>query len=267
MNKNHWLFILAVLITLGLFGVEREQVERFLDGMGLGVCVYRPGIDRLRFCDVAGDVLAEWGVESNQFISALNEYALRISNEVGDGSNRQDVVRLRRVLNILNDYDGSNSSETFAFCATNSNDASVAYSAARQYSVNTAADSAISLLTASVHHVSSGMLNYIQGGVSSAFDDLGGTVVQTNKLISLEMNYIAQNKKRWGESDGYICRWWPDYATSSNRYLAAQRALQVVPPPASSNYLNRVIAELEALPPGTMQLLPTNHLGTAWSEE
>ena len=56
------------------------------------------------------------------------------------------------------------------------------------------------------------------------------------------------------------------YARHEVCYVAAQLARQADPPCASSNYLARVIAELEALPPGTMQMLPTNHLGQAWQE-
>ena len=88
----------------------------------------------------------------------------------------------------------------------------------------------------------------------------------TNKVLSVALGCLNE-MGAWKQADFETRFLWPEYATSSNRYLAAQRALQIVPPPASSNYLNRVIAELEALPPGTMHLLSTNHLGTAWSEE
>ena len=56
------------------------------------------------------------------------------------------------------------------------------------------------------------------------------------------------------------------YARHEVCYVAAQRARAADPPCVSSNYLARVIAGLEALPPGTMQMLPTNHLGQAWQE-
>ena len=111
-----------------------------------------------------------------------------------------------------------------------------------------------------------GLRERAYAGVYNGFNSKESSETRTNEMICVAMSALPSVRMGWGQTDREICRWWPDYATSSNRYLAAQRALQIVPPPASSNYLNRVIAELEALPPGTMHLLPTNHLGTAWSE-
>ena len=260
------LMVSLVLFGFSLQGVDFDEVERFLDKQGLGVCVYRPGADRLSFQEVCGEALATWGVGSNQLFSVLRDYAVDRVRTNGFATNRLEVVRVRRALNMLKDYDGVNSAETFLQCATNCGNASVAYSAFRQYALSGGIDAAIGVLAQESGVGSPETAVFVQGGASSAFDDIGGTSTQTNKMISLEMRHILFCRRRWSESDGYVCRWWPDYATSSNRYVAAQRALQAIPPPASSNYLNRVIAELEALPPGTMRMLSTNHLGQAWQE-
>ncbi len=102
-------------------------------------------------------------------------------------------------------------------------------------------------------------------GMFMAFKETRTSHAVTNRIVSLGMKALPRGET-FGWFDDRMCEWWPAYATSSNRYLAAQLARQADPPCVSSNYLNRVIAELEALPPGTMQMLSTNHLGQAWQE-
>ena len=102
-------------------------------------------------------------------------------------------------------------------------------------------------------------------GLCWAFDARSSSSTVTNRVLALGMKLLPAGES-FGHFDSRLTSWWPAYATSSNRYVSAQRALQADPPCASSNYLARVIAELEALPPGTMQMLSTNHLGQAWGE-
>ena len=102
-------------------------------------------------------------------------------------------------------------------------------------------------------------------GVFRGLNSRISTSVETNRVVSIALTCLGRHVA-WKESDCEVCYLWPAYATSSNRYVAAQLARAADPPCASSNYLARVIAELEALPPGTMQMLPTNHLGQAWQE-
>ena len=102
-------------------------------------------------------------------------------------------------------------------------------------------------------------------GVFRGLNSRISTSVETNRVVSIALTCLGRHVA-WKESDCEVCYLWSAYATSSNRYVAAQRARAADPPCVSSNYLARVIAELEALPPGTMQMLPTNHLGQAWQE-
>ena len=266
MSRKPWFALLAVMWQSILSGVTQDQVQSVLDRQGRGACVYKSGLERPSFHDIFGTVWEDRGVESNQLFDILREYAVTVAATDGLITNRTEVLRLRRVLNILNDYDGFNSTDTFLRCATNCCDISVAYSSFRQYALNAGVDRAMDVLNTGIQGVPQERTLCIQGGAASAFDDHGGSTTQTNRMISLEMRNVLQLQNRWSESDGYICRWWPAYATSSNRYVAAQLAREANPPCASSNYLARVIAELEALPPGTMQMLSTNHLGQAWQE-
>ena len=59
-------------------------------------------------------------------------------------------------------------------------------------------------------------------------------------------------------ADQTLCELWGPYATSSNRYVNIGAGIGRVANNAVSGYLLEAKASLEALPPGTMQMLSTN---------
>ena len=216
---------------------------------------------------ICGSSIDEMSVTTNRFFDVVREYCTNLCSRAA-ATNEQQATKCKGALNLLRDYDPLRSNDTFAFCATNSTDATISFVAALSYAEHAGLDQAAELLRSSQENHAQQMNHAAIGrGIIRSFERHGGSAAETNKAVLIVLDAMDKAYGRWHIFDKSACRWWPDYATSSNRYLAAQRALQVVPPPASSNYLNRVIAELEALPPGTMHLLPTNHLGTAWSEE
>ena len=77
----------------------------------------------------------------------------------------------------------------------------------------------------------------------------------TNKVLSVALGCLNE-MGAWKQADFETRFLWPEYATSSNRYLAAQRALQIVPPPASSNRKISPTKRRLTVPPVAMRLVP-----------
>ena len=213
---------------------------------------------------ICGPTIEAMGGDTNRFFDLARAYCTNLCMNVGP-LDRNGLMQYRGVLNILRDYDATRSKESFAYCATNSQDEAMTFVSALCYSECASDVERASLYVSSVDGAQ-GTRDSICRGIVRAFEINGGSGVETNRMALLGLSMLSSQISCWHLVDKDVCVWWPDYATSSNRYVAAQRALQTVPPPASSNYLNRVIAELEALPPGTMRMLSTNHLGQAWQE-
>ena len=73
--------------------------------------------------------------------------------------------------------------------------------------------------------------------------------------VANEYNQHAWSAKKF---DVHACDLWPMYATSSNRLDYINMHLADDVPSKVSNYFANARSELLALPPGTMQMLPTN---------
>ena len=98
------------------------------------------------------------------------------------------------------------------------------------------------------------------GVFCNVFDNAPRSNAETNRLVGLLVNASARYcgwMTDW-ELDERKCKYWTGYATSSNRLEHINSALLNAMPAHSSNYFNNVRNELLALPPGTMQMLPTN---------
>ena len=96
--------------------------------------------------------------------------------------------------------------------------------------------------------------------ICNAFDKTPRMNAETNRLVGLLINASARYcgwMTAW-ELDERKCAYWSGYAASSNRLEHVNFALANEMPPHASNYFNNARSELLALPPGTMQVLPTN---------
>ena len=261
---------LVVLLVLGfscaIFArTESERVQALVDAFS-HFDLMPTGMSEVHVSDVMGPCVDELGCETNQFMSVLRSYCTNVCVR-GDMASRTDRARFKGALELLDAYSPEDSIETFAFCATNNGDAALVRFATLAYAKPCGVDARIAFYDSpGVADLSDKLRDSVCKGIVSAFDLNGGDGVSTNKMACFAIRMLSAQIGCWGGLDESLCAWWPAYATSSNRYVAAQRALQADPPRASSNYLARVIAELEALPPGTMQMLSTNHLGQAWGE-
>ena len=84
------------------------------------------------------------------------------------------------------------------------------------------------------------------------------SVSVTNRYVWLSLSDMARHP--WGAvCDTTLFDCWPAYLTSSNRLVALNMCLeQGGMSPSSTNEVLRIRNQLLALPPGTMQMLPTN---------
>ena len=95
-------------------------------------------------------------------------------------------------------------------------------------------------------------------GSRMAFGRERPSTAVTNRYAWLSLSAIA--KHPWGAvCDTTLFKCWPEYVTSSNRLESLNLCLeQGGMSDVSSNAIIRIRNELLALPPGTMQMLPTN---------
>ena len=258
--------ILMLALSESVFALDAQQhVEALVDALS-HLDVLPAGVTEVGLSEVIGHCAEELGCETNQFVDAVRTYCTNICVR-GNMSNRLDRARFKGTLMLLDEFAQGDSLETFAFCVTNNADPTLAGYSMLAYAKACDVDGALAFHERAGEALSAEIKkDAVCKGVLSAFVLNGGDVQATNAMVRFGLSALSSRSGCWGALDEHLCDWWPDYATSSNRYVAAQRALQTVPPPASSNYLNRVIAELEALPPGTMRMLSTNHLGQAWQE-
>ena len=213
---------------------------------------------------LCGPTIDELGGNTNLFFDLVRAYCTNLCGRIGV-TNRDELAQCRAALNILRDYDAIRSKPTFVYCATNCQDVSLVFASALCYSECASSTERHSLYR-EIADMPLEVRTEITRGIIRAFSLNGGSGVETNQMTLLGLNVISDQLSCWRQTDKCISVWWPAYATSSNRYVAAQLAREANPPCVSSNYLARVIAGLEALPPGTMQMLSTNHLGQAWQE-
>ena len=95
-------------------------------------------------------------------------------------------------------------------------------------------------------------------GSRMAFGQERPSAAVTNRYAWLSLSVIA--KHPWGAvCDTTLFKCWPEYVTSSNRLESLNLCLeQGGMSPSSTNEVLRIRNQLLALPPGTMQMLPTN---------
>ena len=252
---NKIMMIVALVVPGGLIGGS-TLMDRFLDGIAsVDVLPEEDPVPTTLLADYPGIVLFE-GVENDaDFVRLLEGTATNLAYSATIVTNEDAELRLSTAMMLLGQYSLTNSLPVFEAIVTNG------------LAVDVVPEAAFYLGEA--NGIMSGPLRgWLANAYEGVFRGLNSriaTSVETNRVVSIALTCLGRHVA-WKESDCEVCYLWPAYATSSNRYVAAQLAREANPPCASSNYLARVIAELEALPPGTMQMLSTNHLGQAWQE-
>ena len=258
------LLVLALIVVLPACA-ENDCVVRLLDALS-HVDLLPDGVRNASIADICGPAIDELGCGTNQFLEFVGSYCTNLC-VTGDMEDRATRTRFKEAIALLDDYAPASSASAFAFCATNCPVPSVIKYCSLAFAKSAGVDEAVALYGRdNVSQLSQPLRVALCEGVSVAFEVTGGSSSSTNRMVLFGLNVLSERNNYWGQMDETLCCWWPAYATSSNRYVAAQLARQADPPCASSNYLARVIAKLEALPTGTMQMLPTNHLGQAWGE-
>jgi len=96
--------------------------------------------------------------------------------------------------------------------------------------------------------------------IREVFEKAPRSVAETNRIVSLLLHMSNEYQYEWSawKFDWNACALWPGYSTSSNRleYINVHFGEGVALP--VSNEFAYVRSQLFALPPGTMQMLPTN---------
>ncbi len=88
--------------------------------------------------------------------------------------------------------------------------------------------------------------------------DRNASEAVTNRMVRFFLNLADRGQWETSLPDTTLCEMFKGYSTSSNRYEHIVSRIPTATSLNMSNYLFSVRSELLALPPGTMQMLPTN---------
>ena len=270
MRKN-WFVALTMIGCLIAAHAEyaEDALDRFLDGIAsedvLPEQDYEPTTP---IADYPGIVRCLGVTNDASFIRLIEDKVINLANEKSTVTNADARLRLSAAMLLLHDYSLTNSLPVFMAVVTNTTSESVVEEAAVNIGVGCGPSvELVRFLRADdCARMQDGLLAKAYAGVFRGLNCGNGDEVATNRTISIALRCLGDGRL-WFPADVELTYIWGPYSVSSNRYLAALSVRDREHNASLVNYLNRVIAELEALPPGTMQLLPTNHLGTAWSEE
>ena len=84
------------------------------------------------------------------------------------------------------------------------------------------------------------------------------TAIVTNRAVRFFLGAAMEARGCEVVADQSLCELWPAYAISSNRHAVITGEIGNVSNRVERQYLMEVKAQLESIPPGTMQMLPTN---------
>lgn len=263
--------VMAVLAFLGmhLWGdmSPQEQLSEFLIGMAADDISDENEFVPTTVENDCSVYLAEHGMTASQLVASVSTLVREMTTDTAVSTN-SFVYRVYSCgLAFLSDYAGTDASQIFAYTMTNCVAEEIVDLASYCYcKKNMEVNCGAGIYSSpEFWNIPTPRRARAVDGLCWALDSHGGSAAVTNRILGMTMRLLPKGES-FGHFDRRLIAWWPAYATSSNRYVAAQLAREANPPCASSNYLARVIAGLEALPPGTMQMLSTNHLGQAWQE-
>ena len=94
--------------------------------------------------------------------------------------------------------------------------------------------------------------------VSHSVCDKQCSVQVTNRVVRFFLDVASAGCGGEIVADKTICSFWGEYAFSSNRYCHITSNLASCENLMKTNYLHSIKLQLESLPLGTMQMLPTN---------
>ena len=104
----------------------------------------------------------------------------------------------------------------------------------------------------------SSKVGYLSLAVSHFVCDKQHPVQVTNRVVRFFLDVASAGCGGEIVADKALCSFWGEYAFSSNRYCLVTSNLASCENFMKTNYLHAVKMQLESLPPGTMQMLPTN---------
>lgn len=268
MKCKIWLVCLGCVLFAAQVASAGDLMDRFLDGVSSEDVLTEEEPVLTNLVNDYPGIVRFWGITNDvDFVPLLEAKVSSLANSGVTATNADERMRLSTAMLLLSEYNLTNSLPLFSMVVTNGTDESMVEEAAVYvgYGLGASPDLVRFLGSNGFVGMADSRVGAAQSGVFRGINYGKGDALATNRTISIALNCL-KDSRTWRSGDCELTYVWPAYATSSNRYVAAQLALRADPLPASSNYLDRVIAELEALPPGTMQMLSTNHLGQAWQE-
>ncbi|MBR1920820.1 MAG: hypothetical protein IJ829_02310 [Kiritimatiellae bacterium] len=208
--------------------------------------------------------LQELGVSTDVFWTKLEGLLTNTVTQIDVTTNAESAIIVSGALTVFSEYGSADASRILAYVMTNAITPSASGEASVLYACRTLQSGGLDF------YVSPALAGFaperkteLWGGLYAGFNKVGGDAALTNRMIGVALGVIGEQWGCWSLSDRNLCRWWPEYATSSNRYYAVDSALNANLPSVSRDHLEEILGQLLALPDGTMTLLPTNQYSTA----
>ncbi len=216
---------------------------------------------------LCGNEMQELGVDEPGFRFKVATLLTNIVTTVDVATNVECAAIASGAIFLLSEYGDVGSAGILAYVMTNSLSVSVAGEASLRFARRTLPSGGLDVYLSPVVAASPPSLkSELYGGLYAGFNAVGGNEALTNRMIGVALAVMNEKWGCWSLSDRNVCRWWPAYSSSSNRYLAVESAIHANSPAISMSHLHNIKGQLEALPAGTMTLLPTNQYSSAGLE-
>ena len=267
--KRVMLIVIAVVAYVCQARTNTEIIRNLADV--LSDCDQQPpeGYARPVVSVFCAEEMQEMGVDNAGFLNEVRAYVTNVACSASFADDEREMTRMGTMLNFLKEYDGDGSVQTFAHIITNSTVPSVVRDASFAYACSTrlALPAAGLYRSDAIKNLPIDRRSMAYRGMFSSMWGIGGDDNVTNRVISIALEIVNDGWGMYVRMDEELCRLWPIYSISSNRYMAVNGALSQPNMPTNTlRYLNGVMQTLTAQPSGRMHLLPTNQFNAAWNE-
>ena len=204
--------------------------------------------------------LEKMGVDERGFLDRLGAYATNRCLSAATYTNEDSLVQLGCALYLLSEFGAPDDLWVQWLVVTNSISDQEVSNASYHYVMGTGlSEETVDLyLGSGINSLPESRRTQALDGMWSSFYHLPQSQTLSNRVVGVCLELLRRGCFLGARTDGALCRFWPEYGNSSNRYLNVCAALEREADVPASNYFHCAKASLEALPPGTMQLLSTN---------
>ena len=263
------MFVALLAVALCAKAMTEEEVFGMLDAAFYRDMCYDSGWRPSRFtaqgmtlCQAYTNIFKQTGFSAPQFENMiLTSISNRCTNAEFFATNRSNRASYRGAVGAVGRHCGMSALPTLEYAFVNSvgvNAIDEALEIVRLRGTSHDAFARYAQLVSESDRPGLDRAGDLALAVSKCVCDATLPAVVTNRAVGFFLDIAGSVNGCEIVADQTLCSLWQAYTTSSNRYIHVVDGIGRVSNSAVSNCLLNVKSSMEALPPGSMQMLPTN---------